>query len=272
MRVNDIFKQNWNNRLAESSRADFYRCYKRNFVQSSYLDAIQIKSHRVALTRLFTSSHRLRVESGRWERPTPPARHERLCRYCRKLDDEYHFVIECQLLHEIRSKLIPKYYWERPSMFKFLSLINTDNKKDLIRLAEFTKKGFDIRRNHVLFPDAICILSYLNIPHSVWHWIIEVLWAVKCRHWSRKWLGAYLAPCHFLYRVDLQPTRYSCIVHHMHYLLSVVRYILKYSYYVSPSPLWNYQLEPDWRRLAKRDFSDQAPTLSIHIGDGDIAY
>ena len=167
-RLKDIFKQNWNGRLSESSRADLYRNYKRNFELSPYLEVVTIKSHRVALTRLLTSSHRLRVESARWERPPPP-RHQRLCNNCKKLDDEYHFVIECKLLLNIRVKLIPKYYWEHPSMFKFLSLINTDNKIELVKLAEFAKKGFDIKRKSVLYPDTICILSYLDMPHSIWH-------------------------------------------------------------------------------------------------------
>ena len=54
-------------------------------------------------------------------------------------------------------------------MFKFLSLINTDNKIELMKLAEFAKKGFDIKRKSVLYPDTICILSYLEMPHSIWH-------------------------------------------------------------------------------------------------------
>ena len=155
--------------MSESSRADFYRCYKREFQVSPYLSIVTKKSHRVALTRLLTSSHRLRVESGRWERPTPQPRHQRLCRYCQKLDDEYHFVIECNLVKSLRKNLIPKYYWNHPSMYKFLSLINTDNQQILNNLAEFTKKGFELRSKPVSYPDVICIFSYLNMPHSIWH-------------------------------------------------------------------------------------------------------
>ena len=169
LRINDIFKQNWNVRLEESSRADFYRCYKRNFASSPYLEEVNIKSHRVALTRLLTSSHRLRVESGKWERPTPLPRNQRLCYHCNRLDDEYHFVIECKLNRSLRRKFIPRYYWDHPSVFKFMSLMNTENKKDLSNLAEFAKKSFDIRKKSILYPEFLCILSYLNISHSVWH-------------------------------------------------------------------------------------------------------
>ena len=169
IRVNDIYKQNWNDNLSRSPRADFYRSYKRNFALSPFLEIVTIKSHRVALTRLLTSSHRLRIETGRWERPTPPPRHQRLCQYCKKMDDEYHFVIECKLVNSLRIKLIPKYYWEHPSMFKFISLLNSENEKILLRLAEFTKKGFEIIKQRVLYPETICIFSYINMPHSIWH-------------------------------------------------------------------------------------------------------
>ena len=169
VQVNDIYKQNWNDNLSRSPRADFYRSYKRNFALSPFLEIVTIKSHRVALTRLLTSSHRLRIETGRWERPTPPPRHQRLCQYCKKMDDEYHFVIECKLVNSLRIKLIPKYYWEHPSMFKFISLLNSENEKILLRLAEFTKKGFEIIKQRVLYPETICIFSYINMPHSIWH-------------------------------------------------------------------------------------------------------
>ena len=167
LRANDMYKQNWNTRLSDSSRADFYKLYKRNFGTSLYLSEITRKSHRVALTRFFTSSHRLRIETGRWERPTPPPRHQRLCNTCKKLDDEYHFAMECSLNQTLRKELIPPYYWKHPSMYKFLQLLNTENTKILGNLAEYTKKGFDLRRKPA-YPDILCIFSYINAPRPFW--------------------------------------------------------------------------------------------------------
>jgi hypothetical protein len=150
LRIKDTFTQNWHSRLEESPRAIFYRLYKIDFSPSLYLDHIYNKSYRIALSRLITSSHNLRVETGRWQHNPPLPRERRLCFFCRnKLEDEYHFVMECPLYNELRKQLIPGYYIRRPSMFKFLNLLQTENKKLLNAVAKFVFKSFITRRNFI---------------------------------------------------------------------------------------------------------------------------
>ena len=60
-RIKDIDIQEWRTRLENSTRASFYREYKLSFESSSYLNFIYVKGHRMALTRLLTSSHSLHV-------------------------------------------------------------------------------------------------------------------------------------------------------------------------------------------------------------------
>ena len=69
-RVWDIFRQNWSERLSMSSRDVFYRSVKENWVFSEYLEIVHAIEHRKALCRLIVSSHQLRIETGRWERPS----------------------------------------------------------------------------------------------------------------------------------------------------------------------------------------------------------
>ena len=64
-RVKDNFIQLWNSELNNSSRALFYRNIS-DFGFQFYLDVVQVKKFRIALTRLRMSSHRLEVEMGRW--------------------------------------------------------------------------------------------------------------------------------------------------------------------------------------------------------------
>ena len=40
------------------------------------------------------SSHRLCIETGRWNQPTSTPINERICICCQSLEDEYHFIIE----------------------------------------------------------------------------------------------------------------------------------------------------------------------------------
>ena len=48
---------------------------------------------------------------------------------------------------ELRSSFIKKYYCKRPSFFKFVQLLSTNNVKDLSNLGKFIQHGFDLRCN-----------------------------------------------------------------------------------------------------------------------------
>ena len=145
-RLFDVFRQGWSGRLSESSRASFYNKIIKDHSFNNMLDIVNVPSHRSSLTRLLCSSHRLRIETGRWVRPTIP-RNNRICETCNKLDDEYHFLLECNLYKDNRSKFIKSYYWRRPSMFKCTQLMTTGNKKDLRNLAKYVYKCFTINSN-----------------------------------------------------------------------------------------------------------------------------
>ena len=58
---------------------------------------------------------------------------ERYCNCCNTIDieDLYHFVIVCQHFANLRKIYITKYYYERPSVFKCLDLLQTQDKKQL---------------------------------------------------------------------------------------------------------------------------------------------
>ena len=95
--------------------------------------------------KLIVSSHRLRIETSRWERPPVP-REMRQCEICHQgVEDEFHFVCVCPAYVHIRKKYIKQYYWKRPSMFKLVQLFNTENRKALNGLAKFVYQAFNLR-------------------------------------------------------------------------------------------------------------------------------
>ena len=147
-RLSDTFVQNWHERLNESSRASFYR-HICNFRFQPYLDTLTLKQYRVAMSKLRVSSHRLLIESGRWNKPQPIPRNERLCQICNKLEDEHHFLLECSLFTDERKKYIKPYYVKRTSMFKTVQLLGSDNKNEIKKLAVYIFKCFE-KRNEVL--------------------------------------------------------------------------------------------------------------------------
>ena len=97
------------------------------------------------------SSHRLAIESGRWVKPIRLPIEERKCTDCNVLEDEYHFIFN-EFFTELRKKYIPKYYWNRPSMFKLVELSNSTNIKLLRNISIYIFQAFKSRTEQVYGP------------------------------------------------------------------------------------------------------------------------
>lgn len=144
-RVNDQYQQNWRSKLDDSTKARFYREIRPRFSCQTYLSQIHSVHHLKSFARLITSSHRLRVETGRWERP-PIAYENRKCHICHvEIEDEFHFLFKCPLYNDDRTKLVPRYYRVNPSMFKLIELMNSQNTRLINRIAKFVYNSFKIR-------------------------------------------------------------------------------------------------------------------------------
>jgi len=140
-RISDIYIQEINDNLHTSSRALLYRNLFDNNL-AKYLDIITVRKYRIALSRLRVSSHRLAIESGRWRKPESVPFDQRVCSLCNVLEDEFHFVLKCEKYNELRSRYIKKYYWNHPSMEKFIQLLKDENSKVIRNLAVFAYKAF----------------------------------------------------------------------------------------------------------------------------------
>ena len=65
-----------------STRALFYCEINTNFDFKAYLNVVNISKHRIALSRLRTSSHHLAIETGRWHNPISIPYNDRKCIVC----------------------------------------------------------------------------------------------------------------------------------------------------------------------------------------------
>jgi hypothetical protein len=72
----------------------------------------------------------------------------RICTYCNTndVDDEFHFVLKCNFVSDLRIKYVKKYYYIKPSSFKLIQLLSTQNVKQLRNLGKFLKQAF-VRRS-----------------------------------------------------------------------------------------------------------------------------
>ena len=100
---------------------------------------------RVALSKLKISSHRLEIEVGRRSRPKRIPIDGRKCKVCDKLEDEYHFLLECKLFTDLRIKYLKTYYLTRLNMLKPMELLSITNVKEIKNLSIYVEKAFKIR-------------------------------------------------------------------------------------------------------------------------------
>ena len=92
---------------------DTYQKYKFNFRREIYLNEIENKNHRRYLTKFRISAHNLEIEMGRYKNKP---RDERLCSGCLKVENEVHFLFECNSYSTLRddftssiSSIVPNY-------------------------------------------------------------------------------------------------------------------------------------------------------------------
>ena len=146
-RVLDVFKQSWFESVNTSSTLFMYKYVKEHLMLEPYLDLLP-KQLRNAMSRLRLSSHKLRVETGRYGQ-NRIVRAERYCTMCNNTDieDEFHLFIVCPVYRNLRNEYIKPYYVRNPSMYKFIDLLKTTNRKLLKNLCTFITEAFKLRNS-----------------------------------------------------------------------------------------------------------------------------
>ena len=140
-RVIDYFMQSWNTDKENSSVLCLFNHVKTSFVYENYLDILP-NNLRFFLTRIRISSHSLNVQVGRYQR-NRTIRSERYCVYCnlRDVEDEYHFILICPCYRDLREKYIKRFYYFRPSMYKFIEMVKSGKRNILLNLCIYIKSA-----------------------------------------------------------------------------------------------------------------------------------
>ena len=106
------------------------------------------------ITQFRISAHKLRIETGRFNNKlkyVPPE--QRLCEYCsmNKIEDEYHYLVECPLYKDNRSKLFSyiieenKYFPVYNGIQKFIWIMTCENILILNQFGEFLIRNNALR-------------------------------------------------------------------------------------------------------------------------------
>ena len=138
--LKDQFIQKWYESVYDCSKCINYRIFKQEFGLEKYLYMLPDK-YWVSLVKLRLSNSKLPIEVGRY---THLERHERFCNLCHSnlIGDEYHLVLECEALKELRSNYISRFYYGHPNTHKFKCLMTSENKKTMLNNAKFVKEAY----------------------------------------------------------------------------------------------------------------------------------
>ena len=119
-----------------------YKEVKLAFSAPSYTELNIQKLFRAYSTKLRLSNHK---KWGRWITPKV-SYNERRCTFCNcpDIQDEFHNTLCCAKFSSRGVKYIQPYYYRRPSMFKIVELMISENKPELHRLMVFLKLTFKL--------------------------------------------------------------------------------------------------------------------------------
>ena len=143
-RLRDLYIAEWKQALELSSPLYIYKEMKQVYEMSPYLSILKSKKLRNAISKLRLSSHSLYIEKGRHR---DVARNDRKCTLCRlnDIEDEYHFTLICPVYNDLRKEYLQKYFYVKPSVNKYITLMNSSKLKTLKNLATYIIKGFKLR-------------------------------------------------------------------------------------------------------------------------------
>jgi len=114
-KLNELDEENWKREIVKFPKLRTYRLFKTKFGKENYTQQFLSKNRRSLIAQMRTGTSNLRIETGRYERQRNqngqleilPAE-KRLCKICEsieKVEDEYHFIFECEKYRSARAIL-----------------------------------------------------------------------------------------------------------------------------------------------------------------------
>ena len=145
-RMKDIFVQSLRSDISRSPKVSFYQYIVDNFALQTYLCKPINPIYMKYISKFRLSSHLLKIESGRF---VNELRSQRICDKCslNDIEDEFHFILVCPAYRILRVKYIKQYYYLRPSVFKLIQLLSTNNVSELCKLGKFLFEAYKLRNN-----------------------------------------------------------------------------------------------------------------------------
>ena len=128
---------------SEISKLYWYCQFKTDFI---CLENIRDKKLRSYVARLRCSNHSLGIEIHRYTK----IESDKYCKFCMENDnyiveDEKHFVIECNAYNNLREQYIPRKYFNHHSDINYVKLMSSDSYIVLNNSAVYIRKAVILR-------------------------------------------------------------------------------------------------------------------------------
>ena len=137
---NTIIDCFWQTNNAEINDLSHNRLYRHLSTESSdYLEKLPNNFLRISITRLRLGSHYFMVERGRWKKLDYI---DRICFDCNEVEDEFHVIMCCKKYNDLRKKYLPDFLYKRPSMYKLVSFLNSNDLKNIKSIGFFIYNVF----------------------------------------------------------------------------------------------------------------------------------
>ena len=103
MKIREV--REWKIRMDNKPKLRLYRILKLDLGREDYLEMDLTFNQRKAITIMRSGTHKLRVETGRWNKEESKEEHARFFCQSGLIETKEHFLLDCYVLERIRDGL-----------------------------------------------------------------------------------------------------------------------------------------------------------------------
>lgn len=141
-RLKDMCEQDWLSEINNSRKLQTYSLFKTELKLESYLTMNLPRLGKALLTKLRCATLKLQIEMGRYENIM---KEQRICNLCKEeIEDEYHFIMKCKILSNIRSKQLSN-ITEPANLHTFIMLMKSECYKIKTKLVLYMQEAWEHR-------------------------------------------------------------------------------------------------------------------------------
>ena len=144
-----------------NSKMFTYSKFKTTIGREKYLSTVKKEKHRIAMTKIRLSNHKLAIETGRHNKID---RENRICPLCTNgVENEEHFMMKCPAYSELRTRYLPPPNAWLPDDIKLQQIFIRDD-VDQTKIARFIHEALSIRDQKQKSASLRMILRKNTIP------------------------------------------------------------------------------------------------------------